>query len=286
MTDHIVLCSNPYRDTKLQVAQRVQRMLIERGHQAIISPVFKEALTQELPPDLELIPLEEAIKNARLLISFGGDGTILQVARTAMTMEVPILGVNLGNKGFMADLERDQVEDLIRAADGHYKLSIRMMLEVTLSRNGQVIYEDAALNDVVISGVVHTIDICATSNKTTVLQYSGDGIVISTPTGSTAYSLSAGGPIVEPCGENILLTPLNPFALAVRAMVLNPDRLITVVPTKTADRAVLSVDGGGTIALQDHDVLQIRQSKYNTILARVGEKSFFDRVSEKLGERR
>lgn len=285
MTDHIVLCSNPYRDTRLQAAQKVQHMLSEHGHQVVISPVFKEALTQELPEDLELVPLEESIMGARLLISFGGDGTILQVARAAMKLEVPILGVNLGNKGFMADLERDQLEELILAAEGHYKLSVRMMLEIALIRDGEVIYEDTALNDVVISGVVHTIDVCATSNKTTVLQYSGDGLVISTPTGSTAYSLSAGGPIVEPCGENILLTPLNPFALAVRAMVLNPDRLITVVPTKTAYRAVLSVDGGNTFPLKDYDILQVRQSKYNTILARVGEKSFFDRVSEKLGER-
>ncbi len=285
MTDHIALCSNPFRDKNFAAARKVQKLLTAAGHVSIICPVFKYALDIDLPEDVKTVPLAEGIQGARLLVVFGGDGTILQVARAALESEAFILGVNLGNKGFMADLERDQLEEVVKAANGDIKLSQRMMLRVKLIRNGEEIYAETGLNDAIISGVIRNISIHAMSNGRTVLNYTGDGLVIATPTGSTAYSMSAGGPLVEPCAENILLTPVNPYTLSARAMVLNPEREITVHMEKVTGRGVLSVDGGEIVHLQDGDVLRVHRSAYTTLLARVGDKTFFDRVYEKLGEK-
>ncbi len=286
MTDHIALCPNPLRDKGYQLALKAREMLEAEGYTVTVSPVYHGDGAAPPPAGLRLLPLEEAVRGAKLLVSFGGDGTILRVARAAMELDVPILGVNLGNKGFMAELERDQIDGLLEAVRGNYKPSIRMMLEAELWREGRLLLRDGALNDVVVSGVVHTIDLCAMSEETVVTQFSGDGIVVSTPTGSTAYSMAAGGPIVEPCAENIILTPVCPHALAARSFVLAPERTVTILPSRAGDRAVLSVDGGAAVPLRNGDVLKIRKSRHRTVLAHVGNKSFFDRAYEKLGERR
>jgi NAD+ kinase len=286
MTDHIALCPNPLRDKGYQLALKARDMLEAEGYTVTVSPVYHGEGAAPPPAGLCLLPLEEAVQGAKLLVCFGGDGTILRVARAAVELDVPILGVNLGNKGFMAELERDQLDGLLEAVRGNYKPSIRMMLEAELWREGRLLLQDVALNDVVVSGVVHTIDLCAMSEGTVVTQFSGDGIVVSTPTGSTAYSMAAGGPIVEPCAENIILTPVCPHALAARSFVLAPERTVTILPSRAGDRAVLSVDGGAAVPLRNGDVLKIRKSRHRTVLAHVGSKSFFDRAYEKLGERR
>ena len=161
-----------------------------------------------------------------------------------------------------------------------------MMLDVELRREGKTVYSGLALNDAVITGVVHTIRLEAIRDGRTITKFSGDGLILATPTGSTAYSMSAGGPLVEPTAENFILTPICAHALAIRAFVLAPDGSVTVkIGNLTEKSAVLSLDGGTAINLREDDHIVVRKSRYKTILAHVGEKSFFDIAFEKLGER-
>ena len=282
----IALCPNPFRDHGLTVTLQARRLLEQQGFTTVISPVFKAQNRVELPGNVVTVPMEEAVRIASLIVSFGGDGTILRTAQSAAPQGVPILGVNMGNMGFMAEVEEHELHRLAEAAAGRYEPSPRMMLDVELRREGKTVYSGLALNDAVITGVVHTIRLEAIRDGRTITKFSGDGLILATPTGSTAYSMSAGGPLVEPTAENFILTPICAHALAIRAFVLAPDGSVTVkIGNLTEKSAVLSLDGGTAINLREDDHIVVRKSRYKTILAHVGEKSFFDIAFEKLGER-
>ena len=148
---HIVIAANPYRDSGLQKALTVYRMLTEHGHRVVMSPVF--APKAYLPGDVPVRPLEAAAHDAALIIVMGGDGTILHVAVTLRDHPIPIIGVNFGGKGFLAGLEDDELDMLLEIADGQYTVSRRMMLDVELVRNERIICTQSVLNDVVIHGI-------------------------------------------------------------------------------------------------------------------------------------
>ncbi|MGI6028133.1 MAG: NAD(+)/NADH kinase [Candidatus Heteroscillospira sp.] len=282
----VALCPNPFRDHGLVVTREARRLLEEKGFGTVISPVFKARNRAPMPENVETVPMEEAVRMASLIVSFGGDGTILRTAQAAAPQGVPILGVNMGNMGFMAEVEEHELCRLAEAAAGNYVPSPRMMLDVALIRGGETIYTGLALNDAVITGVVHTIRLEAIRDGRTITKFSGDGLILATPTGSTAYSMSAGGPLVEPTAENFILTPICAHALAIRAFVLAPDGSVTVkIGNLTEKDAVLSLDGGTAISLREDDHIVVKKSVHKTILAHVGEKSFFDIAFEKLGER-
>lgn len=282
----VALCPNPFRDHGLAVTLEAKRLLEEKGFDTIISPVFKTQNRLDVPEGIVTVPIEEAIPGAHLVVSFGGDGTMLRTAQVASPAGVPMLGVNMGNMGFMAEVEEFELHYLAQAAAGSYEPSPRMMLDVSLLRDGKTVHSGMALNDAVITGVVHTIRLEALRDGRTITKFSGDGLIIATPTGSTAYSMSAGGPLVEPTAENIILTPICAHALAIRAFVLAPDGSVTVkVGNLTEKDAVLSLDGGEPIKLRDNDTLVVKKSQFKTVLAHVGDKSFFDIAFEKLGER-
>lgn len=286
MEKHVALCPNPYRDTELRSTMAAVDILNAAGIPWVISPVFKTSAPYPLD-NINAVPLDQAVENACLVVSFGGDGTILQTAHAAMKGSVPLIGVNLGTKGFMAELDSDELYMLPQASRGDYLPSTRMMLDVKLVRGGEVIYSDSALNDAVVSGVAHAVGISAKSDGQVITEYSGDGMIAATPTGSTAYSMSAGGPLVEPTAKNIILTPICPHILAARSFVLAPDRLVTLrADALKGRRAVLSVDGLEPVDLLEGDEVCISRSEYVTTLAHVNSKSFYDIVYEKLSERK
>lgn len=288
MADIIALCPNIYRDRGLKTTLAAKSLLEKAGFETVISPVFKSAGHRSIPQDIELCPIEESVTRAKLIVSFGGDGTILHTARAAVGTEAPIIGVNLGTKGFMAELEPNELDMLLKAARGEFQPEYRMMLDVALLRDGETICADSALNDVVVSGIAHTIHLKAWGDGQLMTEFSGDGVILAAPTGSTAYSMSAGGPLVEPTAENIILTPICSHALVSRSFVLAPERVVRVqLPRLSANRrAVLSVDGGDTISLRSGDELIVSRSKYRTLIAHVGNKTFYDVAYEKLGERK
>ena len=282
---NVVLCPNPYKDKNLQVTLELKAMLEAVGFGVRVSPEFLDEQPEAIPPELECAELEEALRGAVLVASLGGDGTIMHTARRLIGHDIPVIGVNLGTVGFLAELELGELPRLIDAAEGKFEPSPRMMLRVEVERGGELVYSNYALNDVYLHGVVQMIHMTARGDGRKILDFAGDGIVIASPTGSTAYSMSAGGPLVEPTAENIILTPVCAHALAARSFVLAPDRVVTVTLSETRGGAVISVDGGRFEALGG-DVLRVKKADHKTMIAHVGEKAFYDIVFEKLGDRR
>ena len=278
----VVLCPNPYRDTDFKVTMSLKEHLNSRGVETAVSPLFEGDRQDEWNEGF--VPLHEAAAGADMLVCFGGDGTILHSAKYAMKNNIPILGVNMGSKGFMAELETDELELTDKVLSGEYGLDQRMVLDICVVRDNKVIYEDTALNETVVSGMARIIDVSIYGDGRKISHLSGDGVIISTPTGSTAYSMSAGGPIVEPTAENIIITPLCAHALAAKAFVLAPDREVAVklesIGIKTA---FLSVDGVNSLELHSGDIVKASKSAYVVELIRVKDRNFYDIVSEKLG---
>ena len=285
MTDSgcIILRANPKRDSNFENTARIYELMEKAGFRVCVCPTERE---EELPQWLKTAPLDEAAADARLSLCFGGDGTILRTARAVMRAPVPILGVNLGHKGFLAELTPEDTELMLQAARGEYTPVSRMMLDVALYRDGESVYSDTALNEAVVCGTAATIQICAYGDGSKIIEYKGDGIILATPTGSTAYSLSAGGSLVEPTAENILVTPICAHDISARPFILAPDRLVTVTADGRGKRPIwLSVDGGELIPVQSGDELRVQKSDNRAVMAHVSSKSFYDIAFEKLGEK-
>ena len=250
----IVLSSNPYRDKGLRVAMEARRVLEHAGAQTVMCLPFqpKKGDRLDLPRHLSLSMLEKELPTADLLICFGGDGTILHAARDATLHNIAILGVNLGSVGFMAELERSELPLLAPLAHGMYTIEERMMLDVKVLRGDRVISQDTALNDAVISkgSMARVAEMEVLADRVKVTSITGDGVIVATPTGSTAYSMSAGGPIVEPTSKSIIVTPVCAHQLVARAMVLAPERVVSVqLPRGNRKYLYLSVDGGKAVRL-------------------------------------
>ena len=282
---HIVIAANPYRDSGLQKALTVYLMLTEHGHRVVMSPVF--APKAYLPGDVPVRPLEAAAHDAALIIVMGGDGTILHVAVTLRDHPIPIIGVNFGGKGFLAGLEDDELDMLLEIADGQYTVSRRMMLDVELVRNERIICTQSVLNDVVIhGGHVDCIGVTAYGDGVPITRFNGDGIIVATPTGSTAYSMSAGGPLVEPYARNLLITPICAHAMLTKTIVVSPERVISVRIGKIGrHNAYLSVDGGRAFRLNTGDVITTKASQKVTKLVRLKQTSFFEILNKKFIDR-
>ena len=287
MSGKIILCPNINRDIGLEITHKVGEMLEMRGSAVVICPVFDDDVISDIPPsDFETSELEGEITSAEMIITFGGDGTILRAARAAADDGVPILGINMGGKGFMAELEVDEI-DIINSADfGTYTIESRMMLDAEVVRNGSIVYRDFALNDIVIRGYNKVIDLTLLGDGMIISAFWGDGAVIATPTGSTAYSMAAGGPIVEPSAHNIIVTPICAHVLEAKAFVLVPDRRVSVeVGHEKHGPAYMSADGCERVDIHNGDVVNVSKSTRYTRLVRLSDRSFYSKVSEKLGEK-
>lgn len=284
----IVLSSNPYRDKGLRVALEARRILEHAGAQTVLCLPFqpRKGDRLDLPKQAVLSTLDQELPTADLLICFGGDGTILHAARDATLHGVPILGVNTGSVGFMAELERSELSLLAPLAHGMYTIEERMMLDVKVLRGDKIISQDLALNDAVISkgSMARVAEMEVLADRVKVTSITGDGIIVATPTGSTAYSMSAGGPIVEPTSKSIIVTPVCAHQLAARAMVLAPERIVTVqLPRGNRKYLYLSVDGGKAVRLAGGDRVEIRRSPHKTRLVRLSDRSFYQIINQKLG---
>jgi len=186
--------------------------------------------------------------------------------------------------GFMAELESGELSQLARIASGDYAIDERMMMDVTVHRDRDIIFHDICLNDVVITkgAVARIVHLAVNCDGVQAMECGGDGIIVATPTGSTAYSLSAGGPIVEPEAHSIIVTPICAHDVASRCIVASENRTITVGLTHNARRnAFLSVDGGKALRMNMGDVATIRKSNLTTKLVRLKDRSFYDVVNMK-----
>lgn len=281
---NVILTPNPYRDKNFQTVRGAMQILKDAGINPRLCLPFEVDRSYDLPKDLHFNRLDRELPNADMVICFGGDGTILHMAKAATRKGIPILGVNIGTMGFMAELESTELDKLARIARGDYTLDSRMMLDVTVQRDRDIIFHDICLNDAVVTkgAVARIVHLAVKCEGIQAMECGGDGVIISTPTGSTAYSYSAGGPIVEPEAENIIITPICAHEMGSRSIVASDKRVVTVEMVQNARRnAYLSVDGGRAVRLNMGDIATIKKSHLTTKLVRLKDRSFYDVVNAK-----
>ena len=284
----VVMTPNPYRDRNFKYASQAEQILRDAGVETRMCLPFGVDKNFELPADREFFNLSDELKDADMLICFGGDGTILHSSKAATFQNIPVLGVNIGTMGFMAELEAGELNLLARLATGQYTVEKRMMLSVEVLHEGQVVYNDTALNDIAITkgAVARVIQLGVLCDGVEAYNFAGDGVLVCTPTGSTAYSMSAGGPIVESTARNIIVTPICAHTAQARAFVTSKDREITVKVGKTGRKnAFLSTDGGRAFRLNCGDLIRVRRSKHETRLVRLKNTSFFEIINNKFFDR-
>ena len=269
----IAVCPNPYRDIGLEITDKVVGLLNRSGYETCVCQIFTENKPQ----------IKDVASDISMAVIIGGDGTILSAVGDLYGYDVPILGINLGTMGFMTALEPEDIDLVVNAANNEFDIEYRMMLDVALIRDGKTVYSGSCLNDAVIHGYGDTISISAMTNECHIIKFDGDGLIISTPTGSTGYSMSAGGPIVEPSARAIIISPICAHTLRARTYVLSPDRIITVDTGRLHDRkAYLSVDGNSVANLSNGDLLQVGVSNHNVAFIDPGKKTFYEIAYEKL----
>ena len=280
----VILSPNPYRDKNFHTLREAMAVLQEAGVETRVCLPFEVDRTYDLPRDIRFSRMDRELPNASMLICFGGDGTLLHMAKTATRQGIPVLGVNIGTMGFMAELESSELPQLARIADDDFAIDNRMMLDVTVHRDRDIIFHDICLNDVAITkgAVARIVHFEVKCDGVQAMECGGDGVIVATPTGSTAYSLSAGGPIVEPDAHSILVTPICAHDVASRCIVASDKRTVSVALTRNARRnAYLSVDGGKALRMNMGDVATIRKSNLCTKLVRLKDRSFYDVVNMK-----
>lgn len=283
----VILTPNPYRDKNFATVRQAMEILQDDGMEVKLCLPFDVDRTYDLPKDLSFSRIDKEIHNADFVICFGGDGTILHMAKFATRHNVPILGVNIGTMGFMAELESSELEQLRRLSTGEYSIDSRMMLDVTVQRDRSIIFHELCLNDAVVTkgAVARIVHVSVSCDGVQAMECGGDGIIVATPTGSTGYNLSAGGPIVEPDAQSILITPICAHDLLSRSIVASPERVITMELTRNARRnGFLSVDGGKAIKLCMGDVTTVRRSQKMTKLIRLNGRSFYDVIHNKFNQ--
>jgi len=274
----IVVVANLDKRRALEYLKAISQTLVSRGvRPLVLSYRGQESMTPEL---------ESEYKTADAAIVLGGDGTVLFTCRLFSRHPIPILGVNLGTVGFITDVLGEEWLAAFEAFErSETHLSERFMLHIEVRREGALLLEESALNDCVLSGasasrlVVLDVDLSGVFLG----QYRADGIIIASPTGSTAYSLSAGGPILHPESEAMILTPICPHSLSNRPLVLPPGERITVsVKQNQRIPVTLTVDGRGVFTPRPGDTVSISRHPKKALLVKSDRRSFYEIVHDKL----
>ena len=284
--DHFLIITNKEKDIDFIVTKKIVAYIEKAGRIATLSSV--SCMMEETAE--VMIP-----KTIDCAIVLGGDGTIIQTANDLMTREIPILGVNLGTLGFLAEIEEHNVEEALdRLFQDDYRIENRIMIEGDILSNPErpEALENKrgyALNDVVIArkGFSRIISLGIYVNDELVDNFLGDGVIISTPTGSTAYNLSAGGPIIIPKADVMVITPICPHSLSPRSIVVSAEDTIEIVVGKSKKtqeaEAIATFDGKLVIDLGTDDSVVIRKAKYNTKLIKLSRSGMYEILRSKLG---
>jgi NAD+ kinase len=227
-----------------------------------------------------LYDTENAIKNSDIIVSVGGDGTLIRVAKLALKYGTPILGVNLGRLGFLTCIEPEHIELLEEIISGEYKIQKRMVLEIEDKNETFYAINDAVITKGAISRIID-IDIFCDENKVTNLR--ADGVIFSTPTGSTAYSLSAGGPIIDSSLECILTTPICPHSLSARTIVFSPNTVLKAkIDSNNCEKAFLTIDGQQAVEIDAEHTLTVKKSSLYANFLLPKDRTFFETLNKKM----
>lgn len=277
----IAIIPNSTKDTNLANTKRIVEYLQDKTNIYLSDEYIDSGMCANY------VSRNEIYDNADFVIVLGGDGTILQRASECAKRKIPILGINLGKIGFMTEIETDNIESALdRFINDDFKIEKRMMIKAQIKRNNEILQTFYALNDVVVSKSVGEKLICMEllTDGEEVNRYIADGLIIATPTGSTGYSISAGGPVVDPCMRLYVATPICAHMLSVRSAVLSSDKVINI--KLNADYgmqdAVVSADGDVQGYINIGDEVCITESEYDFELIKIGGQSFYDTVLKKL----
>ncbi len=278
MKDFLIL-TNTAKDHDLIITERITEYLKNKGCSASYAPA-REGERESVP-----------VTSADCIIVLGGDGTLLRAARDFVDMQIPLIGINLGNLGFLAEISLENLEaSLDTLIAGEVTIEKRMMLTGTVIHAGKEVITDCALNDIVIAKDMRQTLIKTSTyiNDSILTSLNSDGLIISTPTGSTGYSLSLGGPLISPEAEMFLITPMAPHTLVNRSVIIQPESRIVVELDKHKDgrnsNAIISFDGDTSISVSAGDRIFIERSKKDTLIARISDSSFMDVLSRKMNQ--
>lgn len=252
-----------------------------------------EGVTAYLPdticsPNYKHAPEDELYRLADIIITIGGDGTIMRYAKRAALDNKPILGINAGRMGYLADIEQNELHLISKLIKGEYKTEKRMMLDVTVMENGNKIGQYFALNDAVItSGFISRIIDISVAVEKDAINYRADGLIVSTPTGSTAYSMSAGGPIIDPSTENICITPICSHSLSAKPILMSANtKLLLKSFSKKRTEIYLTVDGRKVANVKPLSEIVITKSENAVKFIRLSDRSFYKTMSVKFRDSR
>ena len=260
-----------------------------------IGTFLKECgITAYLPDSIccsgyEHAPEDELYKIADVIITIGGDGTIIRYAKRAAADGKPLLGINAGRVGYLANIEQSEYKLLEKLKNGEYTIEERMMLHITVKENDKIINEFDALNDAVITSgyISRIIDITASVDGGDVIYYHADGLIASTPTGSTAYSMSAGGPVIDPTMKCVCLTPICSHSLAAKPILVSGEKTVKLKAfSKKRTDINLSVDGRKVLNIKPYTEIYITESKSAVKLVRLNDRSFYKTLSFKFRDAR
>jgi NAD+ kinase len=283
----VVIVSKPARAELAQVVTRLAQWLKAHDFSVIVD---RETAEQVAPDGYETIERSQiAERNPAFVIVLGGDGTLLAAARQVASSKIPILGVNLGSLGFLTEVALAELYPMLEAVyEQRCAIEKRAMLQCELVRNGKCVEQFEALNDIVVSksAIARIADFDFFLDGAFMSNYKADGIIIATPTGSTAYSLAAGGPILAPNVHAFVITPVSPHSLTTRPLVVH-DSAVMEIEVKTTEETYLTVDGQVGTPLCSKDRVKCRRSEDEIQLFHFAGKSFFDVLRQKLkwGER-
>ncbi len=280
----IGIIPNLEKDVNLELTKNITKWLLEKNVEVLLN----YGTASKLGKHELAFKSDDIFSESHIIIVLGGDGTLLNIARQSAPYNVPLFGVNLGYLGFLTEVEANNLypalEDLI---SGEYEIEKRMMLVATVEKDGIELEKSIALNDVGITKgpFSRIISLGIYINDSFVDLYSADGVIISSPTGSTAYSLSAGGPIVSPDLEVLIITPICPHVLHSRPIVISNNDIVKIEVCLNNTEVMLTLDGQQGYKVKSGDIVTVRQSKYYTNLIKLKNRDFFQILRQKMSER-
>ncbi len=275
---------NEEKDQGYAFSKQAVETIFAKGGSVILDETYQGTALEGLPG-----VTIGSYSDCDMLMSLGGDGTFLQTAHAHMNRCVPMIGVNLGSIGFLTEIDKDDFDDAVdRLMAGKYTLENRPQLDVTLmSEDGSVRENGVCLNDAVIArgANLHVVTLDLLIDHDYVERLSGDGVILSTATGSTAYCLAAGGPIVKPELDLFMVTPICPHTLHNRSYVVSGDSVVELIIERFSEPPILSLDGRPNINLCFHDRIVIRKAEQPVVVAKIGYKNFYQTVRQKIRAR-
>ena len=281
-TKKIGFVTNIEKDPTLQETKKMVDFVLKKGCEVYVSENFSD-----VHPDVIATSSSEMYKSVDFVVVIGGDGTILRVARSAAIFDTPILGINFGTLGYLADVEKINAIDAIeKVLNGDFTIENRMMLEPYVER-GCVSHEiNLALNEVCITNSVcsRMIKLSVEVNGEYFDTFRADGIIVSTPTGSTAYNLSAGGPILSPHTELMTITHICPHTLYARPFVIDGNDVVRIRVQSNYNNVQMSCDGQSTVQIKNDDVIIVKKSRYVTRIIKTTNMNFYDILRRKMVE--